>query len=87
MVRGLIVGALAFAAAFFAERQFVALGKDMAKYNAMREMSGDSPLWRELTDIGGTMLAGFSANRTDGVRDVFGSLTSDLVRYAKMRSM
>ena len=87
MVRGIIVGALAFTAAFFAERQVVALGKDVARYNSMREMSGDPPLWREFTDTASSMLSDFGASRSDGARDVFASLTSDLVRYAKLRSM
>ncbi len=51
MVRGLVLGTLAFGAAFAAERRFGAIGKDVARYNTIREMSGDPPLFRQLLSM------------------------------------
>ena len=42
MNRGLIFGAIAFAAAFAAERLFTSMTPDIARYNRMRAMSGRS---------------------------------------------
>ena len=42
MYRGLILGALAFAATVLAERQFVFVKKDIERYDRIRAMSGDA---------------------------------------------
>jgi hypothetical protein len=44
VVRGIILGGLAFVAVFAAERQFENLSKDIDRYNSLREMSGESSL-------------------------------------------
>jgi hypothetical protein len=87
MVRGLVLGALAFAAVFAVERQYVALGPDIKRYNAMREMSGDLPVFREIGKTIYGMIADFGVSRQGEARDLFAALTHDLVRYAAMRSM
>ncbi len=87
MVRGLVLGALAFAAVFVVDRQYVALGPDIKRYNAMREMSGDLPVLREIGKTVYGMIADFGASRQGEARDLFATFTHDLVRYAAMRSM
>jgi hypothetical protein len=87
MVRGLIVGAIAFAAAFAAERLFVSVKKDVDRYNDIRAMSGDPPLGKELFGSVGNMLTGTVRKSGSGVSGFFGGITDDVVRYAKLRSM
>jgi hypothetical protein len=93
MVRGLIAGTVAFGLAFGAERLFTSLGKDFARYDAMREMSGQPPLVRELFSngwrlmaalIGGSSSYGSAPEKTG---NFFEALTHDVVRYAKMKGM
>lgn len=87
MNRGIILGAIAFAAAFFAERQFEVVKKDIERYDRLRAMSGEPPLYKQL----GTQLAGmvttFGSQRQDEAKNLFTSLTGDLVRYARIRAM
>ncbi len=82
-----MLGAVAFAAVFALDRQYVALGPDIKRYNAMREMSGDLPVLREIGKTVYGMIADFGASRQGEARDLFATLTSDLVRFAAMRSM
>jgi|HubBroStandDraft_4_1064222.scaffolds.fasta_scaffold00007_31 hypothetical protein len=85
MDRGLIVGALAFAAGFAAERLFASMSKDIARYEKLREMSGEPPLMKELLSV---VLGVFGdATIKRGAPSLVADLTSDLVRYAEMRGM
>jgi hypothetical protein len=87
MVRGLILGGLAFAAVFAAERQLEPLDADIKRYNAMRAMSGDPPLARQILTLAATFVrAQFEARRPLFV-EFASSLQSDLVRYMRMRAM
>lgn len=82
MTRGLIVGAIAFAAAFAAERLFTSLAPDIARYNKMREMSGQEPILKELwTLVSGAVGGG------QGASGAIADLTNDVVRYARMKGM
>jgi hypothetical protein len=85
MVRGVIVGALAFAAAFAAERVFVGMKDDLARYDNLRKMSGQEPLAKELLSTLGSLFTG--SVQKSGVTSFVTSLTNDIVRYGKMRSM
>jgi hypothetical protein len=87
MVRGLVLGALAFGAVFAAERQFVGIGRDVRRFDAMRGMSGDQPFLSELLSSAAATYTDFGASRRGEARDLFASLTHDIVRYARMRSM
>ncbi len=87
MYRGLIFGALAFAAAFAAERQFDAMSGDMKRYDKMRAMSGDPPLLQQLLSGVVTMATDFAGSKADEAGDLFTGMTRDLVRYATMRNM
>ncbi|GAC1304948.1 MAG: hypothetical protein NVSMB19_16170 [Vulcanimicrobiaceae bacterium] len=86
MVRGLALGTLAFGVVFVAERRFGSVGKDLARYDAMRAMSGDPPLVRQLFDIAYKAISEFAA-RKGGAGDLLTSLTRDIVRYATIRGM
>ena len=83
MDRGLIVGAFAFVAGFAVERFVAGLAKDIARYDAIRAMSDEPPLGRQLLSVAGS-LVGQSASKPLGA---FSDIASDAVRYAKMRSM
>lgn len=85
MDRGLIVGAVAFAAGFAAERLFASLSEDLARYNKMREMSGEPPLAKELLSTLGGVLG--DATAKSGAASLLAGLTDDLVRYARIRGM
>jgi hypothetical protein len=87
MLRGLVLGAIAFGAVFALERQFVSLGSDLKRYDAMRAMSGDGPFLRELLKSATAVISEYGASRQGEARDLFASLTHDIVRYAAMRSM
>ena len=81
MTRGLIVGAIAFAAAFAAERLLTSMGPDIARYNRMRAMSGQEPLFKEMISFVQSALGSAS------VSGVVTDLTNDTVRYARMKGM
>jgi hypothetical protein len=82
-----VLGAVAFGLVYAAERQFASVAKDLARYDRLRAMSGDKPFLRELMGQATQMIADFGAAGSGEARDLFGSLTSDLVRYATMRRM
>lgn len=85
MDRGLIAGSLGFLAAFGAERLLASLAKDIARYDAMRRMSGQQPLLKELLSSLGGAIGGTA--RTNGAAGFVDGLTNDVVRYAKMKGM
>lgn len=87
MDRGLIVGALAFAVAFAGERLFAGLAKDIARYEAMRKMSGQPPIAKELLALAGSFVGEHGGAAANGTIGLVGSLTSDIMRYAKMKAM
>jgi hypothetical protein len=87
MFRGLILGAIAFAAVFAAERQLTAGKNDIKRYDRLREMSGDSTFLNQLTSYASAAIAEFLASGKGEARDLLSTLTSDIVRYAAMRSM
>jgi hypothetical protein len=86
MDRGLIVGAIAFAAAFAAERLYASMEPDLRRYEAMRAMSGQQPILKELwSTISGGAIGEHEATRK--ASGVLADLTKDALRYARMRSM
>ena len=85
MNRSLIVASLGFIAAFGAERLFASLGPDIARYNRMREMSGQPPMLKEILSSLGTLVGG--AARSNGAGGFIAEMTNDVVRYAKMKGM
>jgi hypothetical protein len=88
MDRGLIVGAIAFVAGFAAERLFTSLTKDIARYEKMREMSGQPPILKE---VFGAVVGGATGESVpawkEGATGLIADLTADVVRYAKMKGM
>ena len=85
MVRGLIAGALAFAAAFAVERVLAGMKEDLARYDAMRRMSGEEPLAKELLATIGSLVTG--SVQKSALTSFVTSLSNDAVRYAKMKGM
>jgi hypothetical protein len=86
MVRGLILGGIAFAAVFFTERQFEHMLPDIAHYDKLREMSGKGPLWREGLEM---VLGLFSGGGTPEslLQSALAGLQSDVLRYSQMKAM
>lgn len=87
MFRDLALGGVAFAVVFFAARQFESMQRDIARYDAMSEMSGGKPLFRKLLAMGMQTLSDFGSSRESEAKDFVDSLQSDLLRYASLRSM
>ena len=69
MYRSLIVGGVAFVTLMFAaQRQLRPVLKDIARYNTMREMSGDLPLLRQGLDVLGNVIKAYgTAPRGNGL--------------------
>ena len=82
MLRAIIRTGVAIGFAVFAARQIVYGGRDLARYNRMREMSGDPPLSLRTH----TPQANAEA-RTTNPFTMLSSLPSDLARYLKLKSM
>lgn len=80
MTRGLIFGGVAFAAAFAFERQFVHLGRDLARYNKLSEMSGEPPFLQK-------QIQQFVARISRPCAGLVQSLVHDALRYARIKSM
>ena len=87
MFKSVILGILGFVTVFAASRQFAGVGKDIARYNRIRAMSGDPPFEREQLGalLGEARKRAFS-QRGEG-RDIFSALLNDVTRYARIRSM
>jgi hypothetical protein len=92
MSRGVIFGAVAFAVTFLLEREGSKLfERDFARYDALREMSGDPPFMREQFErakgLIGWLLAEQSPVAGRGTRGLMQSMREDVVRYAKLEAM
>jgi hypothetical protein len=87
MVRGIILGGLAFVAVFAAERQFEHLNKDIERYNKMREMSGDVSLQKQALNAGIDLLSSFGSSRRGEAMNFLSSIQNDIMRYARIASM
>jgi hypothetical protein len=87
MVRGLILGALAFGVTFVATKQFAAVSSDIERYNRIRAMSDDLPLFKQgLTMLRGA-LESFGNSKGEGAKGLIDSLQHDIVRYARISTM
>jgi hypothetical protein len=82
MLRAIIRTGVAIGFAVFAARQIVYGGRDLARYNRMREMSGDPPLGMRTRNPETNAEA-----RTTNPFTMLSSLPSDLARYLKLKSM
>jgi hypothetical protein len=87
MVRGIILGGLAFVAVFAVERQFEHLNKDIERYNSMREMSGDVSLQKQALNAGLDLLSSFGSSRRGEAMNFLASIQNDIMRYARIASM
>ena len=82
MLRALVRTGIAITVAIFAGRQLVYGGRDLARYNRMREMSDDPPL-----GVSTKKPETNAAARTSNPISMLASLPSDLAHYLKMKSM
>jgi hypothetical protein len=82
MLRTLIRSVIAIGFTVFAARQAVFGVRDMARYNAMRQMSGDPPLGVKTEKPETNAQA-----RTTNPFVMLMSIPSDLQRYLKLKSM
>ena len=82
MVRSIVRSSIAIGFAIFAARQLVFGGRDLARYNKMRDMSGDAPLGMSKGKPETNAQA-----RTTNPLVMLMSIPSDLARYFKLKSM
>jgi hypothetical protein len=77
--------------AIFAAWKIGNLDRDLARYNAMRAMSGEGPLglqeFKEAIKPEATPAPGKTTHPIAAAFGLIGSLPSDLSRYLKLRSM
>lgn len=83
MIRALFRSGFAIAFAIFAARQLLYGGRDLARYNKMREMSGDPPLGVP----NGKKPETNSAARTTNPLVMLASVPSDVAHYIRMKTM
>ncbi len=87
MVRGLILGSLAFAGVYLASKQLHILQKDIAKYDQMSTMSGSPTLAQKaitsLLNVFGQPLV----SRERQTRDFIENVVGDVIRYARIKGM
>jgi hypothetical protein len=83
MVKAVVRSGIALAFAVFAARQLLYGGRDLARYNKMRDMSGDPPLGTPSGDKPETN----AQARTSNPFVMLMSIPSDLQRYLKLKSM
>jgi hypothetical protein len=87
MVRGIILGGLAFVAVIAAERQYEVLSKDIERYDNMRAMSGDVSLVKQAINSGLELLSSFGNSRRGDALDFLAAMQQDVMRYARISSM
>ena len=83
MVKAVVRSSIALGFAVFAARQLVFGGRDLARYNKMRDMSGDPPLGAP----SGNKPETNAQARTSNPIVMLMSIPSDLKRYLKLKSM
>jgi hypothetical protein len=87
MVRGIILGGLAFVAVFAAERQYEMMSSDIVRYDKMREMSGDVSLLKQAINSGLELLSSFGNSRRGDALDFLAAMQQDVLRYARISGM
>jgi hypothetical protein len=83
VIRALFRSGIAIAFAIFAARQLLYGGRDLARYNKMREMSGDPPLGVPK----GKKPETNAAARTTNPLVMLAGVPSDLAHYIRMKTM
>ncbi len=83
MVKAVVRSSIAIGVAIFAGRQAIFGVRDLARYNAMREMSGDPPLLSREAKQAPTN----SEARQKNPFVFIASIPSDIARYLKLKSM
>ncbi len=83
MLKAIVRSSIAIGVAIFAGRQAVFGARDLARYNAMRAMSGDPPLFSRDAEQAPTN----SQARVQNPFVFLLSIPSDVSRYFKMKSL
>ncbi len=83
MVKAVVRSGIAIGFAVFAARQAIFGVRDLARYNAMREMSGEPPLGKG----GGDKPETNAQARTSNPLTMLMSIPGDVQRYLKLKSM
>jgi hypothetical protein len=87
MVRGLILGGIAFAAVFAGAQQLDIVRKDMDRYNQLALMSGSPTLAQKLFTTVLNMLGQFGSDREKQAKDFVENMIGDVIRYARIKGM
>ena len=91
MIRAIIKVAIGVFVAIFAARQIGNVAKDLSRYNAMREMSGDGPLrpeqFKDAIKPSASQPIAKGPGPVAAILGLLGSVPSDYARYMKLRSM
>ncbi len=90
MVKRLIWGGIAVAAAFGAQRMAGSLSKDLRRYDRFRAMSGDPPFVFEMIGKVPALLVALPPlieSATTEAAKLLTSIPSDALRYARIKSM
>ncbi len=83
MIKAVVRSGIAIGFAVFAARQAIFGVRDLARYNAMRDMSGDPPLGKSTGEKPETN----AQARTSNPFTMLLSIPSDVQRYLKLKSM
>jgi hypothetical protein len=91
MNRGLVYGAVAFAAVYALEHQWSKMQGDIGYVDSMRALSDEVPILKEqmtrIIGLAGWLLAEQSPAVAGVTRGIVQSLREDIVRYAKLDTM
>jgi hypothetical protein len=87
MIRGLVLGGVAFAVAFALERQFETIRKDLARYDRLNEMSGEPPFLRKIAQSALSAISEYGASQQGKAENFLQTVQSDALRYARLRGM
>jgi hypothetical protein len=87
MLRGVILGGLAFATVLVAERQFESIESDIKRYNAMREMSGDPPVSAQILAFVRERLSILLKKYRPELLGIVDAFASDAARYMRISTM
>lgn len=91
MIRALVKVGIGVFVAVFAAKQIRNVAKDLSRYNAMREMSGDGPLrpdqFKDAIKPSSTPAPSKGQGPLAATFGLLGSVQSDAARLLKLRSM
>ncbi len=87
MYRGLMFGGIAFLVAVFAERQLGVVTADIERYDRIRAMSGDPPMFKQGLILLRDALGSFGGSARGEATGIIQAIQADVVRYARISTM